>query len=59
MIGSSQRMPKRLRYPLFLLGLVIILIGSIEANNFQEGVATTAGVVALGFVLLLISVAVR
>ncbi|MDA4120973.1 MAG: hypothetical protein OK404_01030 [Thaumarchaeota archaeon] len=59
MIGSKQRMPKRARYPLFLLGLAIILFGGVAANTKGASPYAEAGVVAAGFVFLLLSVVVR
>jgi hypothetical protein len=52
-------MPKRARYPLFLLGLVVILAGSIFLNYDGAGTSTVAGAAALGFLLLFLSVAIR
>jgi peptidoglycan/LPS O-acetylase OafA/YrhL len=59
MIGSKQRMPKRARYPLFLLGLAIILLVGVAANSEGASPYAEAGVVAAGFVCLLLSVIVR
>jgi uncharacterized membrane protein len=59
MIGSKQLMPKRLRYPIFLLGLVVILGGSIETYAIHAGTPIIAAVVAVGFLLLFLSVAIR
>ncbi len=59
MIGTRQRMPKSARYPLFLLGLVVILVGSIEANSLGAGISALVAIVATGFALLVLSVAIR
>lgn len=32
MIGSKPRMPKRARYPLFLSGLFVIIVGGLVLN---------------------------
>ncbi len=59
MIGTRQLMPKRARYPLFLIGLAVILVGSIEAHSLGAGVPALATIIAAGFALLLLSVAIR
>ena len=59
MIANKERMPKKARYPLFIIGLAIMLIGSIGANSVGAGAQTTAVVVLLGFVLLILSVAIK
>jgi hypothetical protein len=56
LIGSKPRMPKRARYPLFLLGLAVILIGGIAANATGSTPSTLAAVVASGFALLVLAV---
>ncbi len=52
-------MPKRARYPLFLLGLVVIIAGSIILNYGGAGAVAVAAVVAIGFLILFLSVAIR
>jgi len=52
-------MPKSARYPLFLLGLVVILVGSIEANSLGAVISALVAIVATGFALLVLSVAIR
>ncbi|MBI3841514.1 MAG: hypothetical protein HY297_06170 [Thaumarchaeota archaeon] len=52
-------MPKRLRYPLFLVGLVVILLGGLVENSAGAPTTTLALTMAAGFALLLSSVAVR
>ena len=59
MIGNKQRMPKRARYPLFLLGLGIILVGGIAVNAIQGSPSAIGGVVLAGFAFLLLSVVVK
>jgi hypothetical protein len=49
-------MPKRARYPLFLLGLAVILLGGIAANMGGANPTTLAGVVFTGFALLVLAV---
>jgi hypothetical protein len=52
-------MPKRGRFPLFILGLAVIILGSVAANAEKVGTSSIAGVVAVGFVLLVLSVLIR
>ena len=52
-------MPKRARYPLFLAGLVIIIIGGIGARAAGAGTDQLAAIVTAGFALLFFSVAIR
>ena len=59
MIGSKERMPKRARYPLFILGLAVLLIGSIASNSTGAGATQTASIVLVGFLLMIISVAIK
>ncbi|QQG49383.1 MAG: hypothetical protein HY247_03505 [archaeon] len=59
MIGKSQRMPKRARYPLFLLGLVVMLVGGIEAFSIGAPPTTLAAIEGSGFALLVLAVLFR
>ncbi len=59
MIGARQRMPKRLRYPLFFVGIAIMVLGGIAANSYKAQPSTIGGVVALGFLFLIASVIVK
>ena len=52
-------MPKKARYPVFLVGLVIILLGSLTANYYGAGPITLAEIVIPGFVLLMLAVLIR
>ena len=52
-------MPKKARYPLFLIGLAIILLGSIEVNSTGAGASSIGVVVFVGFALLILSVAIK
>jgi hypothetical protein len=56
MIGSKGRMPKRARYPLFLLGLLIILLGGLAANSIRAPLAEITAIVFIGFLFLIVSV---
>ena len=51
-------MPKKARYPLFIVGLAIILIGSIGSNSVGAGAPIIGGFVLVGFALLVLSVAI-
>jgi len=51
-------MPKRARYPLFIIGLAIMLIGSIALKSVNAGADSFAGVVLVGFVFLILSVGI-
>ena len=59
MMGTKDRMPKGARYPLFLIGLAVILLGSIEANSVGAAPATIGAIVLIGFAFLILSVAIR
>ena len=59
MIGRKQRMPKRLRYPLFLAGLAILVLGSLIENAEKASVSAYETTAIVGFALLLVSVAIR
>ncbi|HLQ06516.1 MAG TPA: hypothetical protein VK126_02040 [Nitrososphaerales archaeon] len=56
MIGGKLRMPKRARYPLFLLGLLIILLGGLAANSIRAPQAEITAIVFIGFLFLIVSV---
>ncbi len=59
MIGSKQRMPKRARYPLFLTGLVVIVLGGLVANAEKASASDIAGVALVGFAFLVSSVVLK
>ncbi len=56
MIGSKPRFPKRARYPLFVLGLAVMILGDLVLYwlNAPEGAIVLAA--AVGFVLMVSSV---
>ena len=56
MIGNKQWMPKRARYPLFLLGLLIILLGGLAANSIRAPQAEITAIVFIGFLFLIVSI---
>ena len=59
MIGTKVRMPKRARYPLFLIGLAVILLGGLGAaqNGGSEG--EIVAIVVVGFLFLVGSVILK
>jgi hypothetical protein len=59
MIGTKERMPKGARYPLFLLGLTVVILGSILANSRGAAPLAMGGIVAIGFALLVTSVLIK
>ena len=59
MIGSNQVMPKRLRYPIFLVGLVVLILGTIIENAMKASISTFEATAIVGFALLVLSVIVR
>jgi hypothetical protein len=52
-------MPKKARYPLFIIGLAIIIFGSIVANFENAGASSIGAIVFVGFAVLILSVAIR
>jgi hypothetical protein len=55
----SHRVPKGARFPIFLLGLATIVLGELASVYYNAGSQTEAAVAALGFFLLILSVALR
>ena len=47
------------RYPLFLLGLLIIIVGGVLAIHFGAGTDVEVGITVVGFLSLFLSVALR
>ncbi len=56
---SSHRLPKGARYPLFFLGLLTIILGELASLSFNGGTETEVAAAVVGFVLLILSVALR
>lgn len=52
-------MPKKARFPLFILGLAVIIVGSLVANYEKAAAASIAAVVLAGFIILILSVAIE
>jgi hypothetical protein len=55
----KNRLPKAARYPLFLIGLVILIIGGLAGMQAGASATTDAAVAAVGFVFLMLSVVLR
>ena len=54
-----ERMPKKARFPLFILGLAVIILGSVVASSAKAGAESIGVIVLAGFVLLILSVAIE
>lgn len=52
-------MPKRARYPVFVVGLAVTLFGSLAAHLGNAGAPVTGALVGVGFLLMVLSVAIR
>lgn len=52
-------MPKRARYPLFLAGLVVLVLGSLIENAEKAPISTFEATAVIGFAMLILSVAIR
>lgn len=55
----KHRVPKAARYPIFLLGLLTIILGELASLSYNAGTQTEVAVAALGFFFLILSVALR
>ena len=49
-------MPKRLKYSLFFLGLLLIIGGGLATIRLNMGLTVSEAVVAVGFVVMMISI---
>ena len=52
-------LPPGARYPLFLVGLLILIVGELGAVSSGASTDTEAGIAALGFLFLVLSVVLR
>ncbi len=52
-------MPKKWRYPLFLIGLVVILVGGLGAIRYGASEVEIVALVILGFLFLVGSVILK
>jgi hypothetical protein len=55
----KYRVPKAARYPLFLVGLVIMIFGGLGAGYAHASDTVEAGFAAVGFVFVMLSVVLR
>ena len=55
----KRRIPKVARFPIFLLGLSIILAGGLAVNALGVGTYAEVATSVVGFSLLVASVAIR
>jgi len=55
----KNRFPKGARYPLFILGLAIIIVGGVAAQFYGATVEVDLGLGIVGFLCLVLSVALR
>jgi hypothetical protein len=51
--------PKAARYPLFLIGLLIIILGELGSGYVHAADTTEAGLAVIGFIFVIISVLPR
>jgi hypothetical protein len=56
---ASWRTSKSAKYPIFLLGLVVIIVGDLVANAIGGGLTAEVTASTIGFLLLLTSVLLR
>jgi hypothetical protein len=52
-------MPKGARYPLFLLGLLIIIIGELGAQIINAPASVDIAIGVIGFTFLILSIAIN
>ncbi|MDG6913807.1 MAG: hypothetical protein JRN34_04495 [Nitrososphaerota archaeon] len=52
-------MPKRARYPVFVTGLALMLFGGLAAYIGGTGALATGGAVGVGYLLMVLAVAIR
>jgi hypothetical protein len=55
---TKKRMPKGARYPTFLLGLVVLIVGGLIAQMYGMPVTVDITIGLVGFILLLLSVVI-
>ena len=59
MESRKERMPSMARYPIFFLGLLVLIVGGIVGIRVNAPVNVDLVVGIVGFLLLLLSVAIR
>lgn len=55
----KHSLPKALRYPLFMVALLILLVGEYSAQQVDAGNEVRAAVAVLGMIFMVLSVALR
>jgi len=55
-LPGKHFMPKDLKYPLFFLGLLIIIGGGLATIKLNMGLTASEAVAAIGFIVLMISI---
>jgi len=55
----SGGMPKAARYPVFLIGLVVLIFGGLASIQLNFTPETDAVIATVGFALVLLSVLIR
>lgn len=59
MSHTKQLIPRQLKFPIFILGLFIMIGGSLVVEHFGLSVDAIAATVALGFVLFFLGIALE
>jgi hypothetical protein len=55
----KNRLPKAARYPLFMVGLLILVFGELATYASHAGTDVGAGVALIGYAFLMLSVVLR
>ena len=55
----KHSLPKALRYPLFMLALLILLVGEFSAQQVDAGNDLRAAVAVVAMIFMVLSVALR
>lgn len=55
----KNSLPQAARYPLFMLGLIILLVGELAAYGGNAGVHAEAVIAVLACIFMVLSVALR
>jgi len=56
---ARHRLPKAARYPLFMIGLLVLLLGELSAYSVDAGLDVMAGLAVVACVFMVLSVALR
>ncbi|MHB8567709.1 MAG: hypothetical protein ACYC7D_14750 [Nitrososphaerales archaeon] len=55
---AKHYIPKSLKYPIFFLGLLVIIVGGLGAQQLKLPLEASIATASVGFILLLISIVV-